>query len=89
MVRLSSLAKNLTAETAFTVLALARTLQARGKDVVELEIGDSPFPSTPNAKRERAPDTGRCESRSPTPATCTGSTSSGSRPSTRSTPRKA
>ena len=51
MPRLSSLARNLTAETAFTVLALARNLKARGKNVVELEIGDSPFPSTPNAKR--------------------------------------
>jgi len=50
MPRLSALAGQLTAETAFTVLALARTLKARGKDVVELEIGDSPFPSTPHAK---------------------------------------
>jgi aspartate aminotransferase len=50
MVRLSSLARNLRAETAFTVLALARQLKARGKDVVELEIGDSPFPSPPHAK---------------------------------------
>jgi aspartate aminotransferase len=50
MPRLSSLARNLTAETAFTVLAVARTLKAKGKEVVELEIGDSPFPSTPNAK---------------------------------------
>lgn len=50
MVRLSSLVKNLTAETAFTVLALARALKAQGKDVVELEIGDSPFPSPPHAK---------------------------------------
>ena len=50
MVRLSSLARNLTAETAFTVLALARALKAQGKDVVELEIGDSPYPSTPHAK---------------------------------------
>jgi aspartate aminotransferase len=50
MIRLSALARNLTAETAFTVLALARNLKARGKDVVELEIGDSPFPSTPHAK---------------------------------------
>jgi aspartate aminotransferase len=41
----------LTAETAFTVLAAARALKARGKDIVELEIGDSPFPSTPHAKR--------------------------------------
>ena len=51
MPRLSSLVRNLTAETAFTVLAIARSLKAQGKDVVELEIGDSPFPSTPNAKR--------------------------------------
>src|SRR5690242_11307243 len=50
MPRLSRLARELTAETAFTVLALARALKAAGKDVVELEIGDSPFPSTPNAK---------------------------------------
>jgi aspartate aminotransferase len=50
MPRLSSLARNLTAETAFTVLAIARALKAQGKDVVELEIGDSPFPSTPHAK---------------------------------------
>src|SRR5262245_24171837 len=50
MPRLSALARNLTAETAFTVLAVARALKARGKDVVELEIGDSPFPSTPHAK---------------------------------------
>src|SRR3954452_23059529 len=50
MIRLSALARNLTAETAFTVLALARALKAQGKDIVELEIGDSPFPSTPHAK---------------------------------------
>ncbi len=50
MPRLSALASNLTAETAFTVLAIARRLKAEGKDVVELEIGDSPFPSTPRAK---------------------------------------
>ncbi|MEO6811954.1 MAG: aminotransferase class I/II-fold pyridoxal phosphate-dependent enzyme [Isosphaeraceae bacterium] len=50
MPRLSALARGLTAETAFTVLALARGLKARGKDVVELEIGDSPFPTTPHAK---------------------------------------
>jgi aspartate aminotransferase len=48
--RLSSLVKNLSAETAFTVLAVARSLKANGRDVVELEIGDSPFPSTPHAK---------------------------------------
>jgi aspartate aminotransferase len=50
MPRLSALARDLNAETAFTVLAAARALKARGKDVVELEIGDSPFPSTPAAK---------------------------------------
>jgi aspartate aminotransferase len=50
MPRLSSLAQNLSSETAFTVLAVARALKAKGKDVVELEIGDSPFPSTPHAK---------------------------------------
>ncbi len=50
MPRLSRLASELRAETAFTVLALARSLKARGKDVVELEIGDSPFPTTPAAK---------------------------------------
>ncbi|MFO0908133.1 MAG: aminotransferase class I/II-fold pyridoxal phosphate-dependent enzyme [Isosphaeraceae bacterium] len=50
MPRLSALARDLTAETAFTVLAAARALKAQGKDVVELEIGDSPFPSTPHAK---------------------------------------
>lgn len=50
MPRLSTLARELTAETAFTVLAQARALKAKGKDVVELEIGDSPFSSTPHAK---------------------------------------
>ncbi len=50
MPRLSALSRDLKAETAFTVLALARALKAQGKDVVELEIGDSPFPSTPHAK---------------------------------------
>src|SRR4029079_4321172 len=37
-------------ETAFTVLAVARALKAAGKDVVELEIGDSPFETTASAK---------------------------------------
>jgi aspartate aminotransferase len=50
MPRLSHLASHLKSETAFTVLATARALKARGKDVVELEIGDSPFPTTPAAK---------------------------------------
>ena len=47
---LSEFTKSLTVETAFTVLAVAKQLKAGGKDVVELEIGDSPFDSTANAK---------------------------------------
>jgi aspartate aminotransferase len=47
---LSEFARSLTVETAFTVLAVAKQLKAQGKDVVELEIGDSPFESTPSAK---------------------------------------
>ena len=50
MIRLSALARDLKPESAFSVLARARLLKAEGKDVVELEIGDSPFPSTPHAK---------------------------------------
>src|SRR5215471_9800538 len=46
---LSSFASGLTAETAFDVLAVARQLQAGGKDVIALQIGDSPFPSTSSA----------------------------------------
>lgn len=38
-------------ETAFAVLAVAKRLKAAGKQVIELEIGDSPFPSTPAAKQ--------------------------------------
>jgi aspartate aminotransferase len=49
-VTLSEFAKNLDVETAFTVLAVAKALKAGGKDVVELEIGDSPFESTASAK---------------------------------------
>ncbi|MCB9951906.1 MAG: pyridoxal phosphate-dependent aminotransferase [Planctomycetaceae bacterium] len=48
--KLSQFALSLTVETAFTVLAAARKLKAAGKDVVELEIGDSPFESTASAK---------------------------------------
>jgi aspartate aminotransferase len=47
---LSEFAKNLNVETAFTVLAVAKALKAQGKDVVELEIGDSPFETTAAAK---------------------------------------
>ncbi|HUQ70335.1 MAG TPA: aminotransferase class I/II-fold pyridoxal phosphate-dependent enzyme, partial [Planctomycetaceae bacterium] len=48
--QLSDFAKSLTVETAFSVLAIAKQLKAAGKDVVELEIGDSPFESTAAAK---------------------------------------
>lgn len=46
----SDFARSLSVETAFTVLAAAKALKAKGKDVVELEIGDSPFNSTASAK---------------------------------------
>src|SRR5919201_1484322 len=49
-VRLSTFARGLTSETAFDVLAVARRLKAQGKDVIELQIGDSPFPSTKSAR---------------------------------------
>ena len=35
---------------AFDVLAVAKRLKAEGKDVIELQIGDSPFPSTASAR---------------------------------------
>lgn len=59
-VSLSSFAQSLTTETAFDVLAVARRLQAGGKDVIALQIGDSPFPSTASARAagKRAIDTG-------------------------------
>jgi aspartate aminotransferase len=46
----SSFAAGLKAETAFDVLAVAKRLKAAGKDVIELQIGDSPFPSPKNAR---------------------------------------
>ncbi len=46
---LSQFARGLSTETAFDVLAVARHLKAQGKDVIELQIGDSPFPSTKSA----------------------------------------
>lgn len=49
-VALSDFARQLSVETAFSVLAIAKSLKAAGKDVVELEIGDSPFESTHSAK---------------------------------------
>jgi aspartate aminotransferase len=48
-ITLSTFARSLKAETAFDVLAVAKQLKAKGKDVVELQIGDSPFPSTAHA----------------------------------------
>jgi aspartate aminotransferase len=48
-VTISNFARGLTAETAFDVLAVAKRLKSAGKDVIELQIGDSPFPSTKNA----------------------------------------
>jgi aspartate aminotransferase len=49
MATLSHFARGLSAETAFDVLAVAKRLKAAGKDVIELQIGDSPFPSTKSA----------------------------------------
>lgn len=46
---LSLFASGLTGETAFDVLAIAKKLKATGKDVIELQIGDSPFNSTKHA----------------------------------------
>ena len=46
----SDFARNVRVETAFNVLAVAKRLKASGKRVIELEIGDSPFPSTASAK---------------------------------------
>jgi len=45
----SQFASGLTSETAFDVLAMARKLAAQGKEVIELQIGDSPFPTPPAA----------------------------------------
>jgi aspartate aminotransferase len=46
---LSAFAQGLKAETAFDVLAVAKRLKAQGKDIIELQIGDSPFSSTRSA----------------------------------------
>jgi aspartate aminotransferase len=46
---LSQFARNLSSESAFDVLAVAKRLKAAGKDVIELQIGDSPFSSTHSA----------------------------------------
>ncbi|MCA9162074.1 MAG: aminotransferase class I/II-fold pyridoxal phosphate-dependent enzyme [Planctomycetales bacterium] len=45
----SKFASSVRAETAFEVLAVAKRLRAAGKDVIELEIGDSPFPTSASA----------------------------------------
>src|SRR5277367_5678471 len=46
---LSQFARGLSTETAFDVLAVAKRLKAQGKDVIELQIGDSPFNSSSSA----------------------------------------
>jgi aspartate aminotransferase len=48
-IRFSDFASSIRVETAFSVLAVAKRLAAEGKDVIELEIGDSPFPTPPAA----------------------------------------
>jgi len=48
-VKITRFAQGLTGETAFDVLAVAKRLKSAGKDVIELQIGDSPFPSTHHA----------------------------------------
>jgi len=45
----SQFASSVGVESAFSVLAVAKRLLAAGKDVIELEIGDSPFSTPPNA----------------------------------------
>ena len=47
----SEFASSLTEESAFTVLARAKQLKAEGRDIVELEIGDSPFDTPSSAKK--------------------------------------
>ena len=45
----SQFASSVGVESAFSVLAVAKRLIAAGKDVIELEIGDSPFSAPPGA----------------------------------------
>ena len=45
----SQFASSVGVESAFSVLAIAKRLAAEGKDVIELEIGDSPFATPPKA----------------------------------------
>jgi aspartate aminotransferase len=49
MLSFSTFASSVGVETAFSVLAVAKKLIAEGKDVIELEIGDSPFSTPPKA----------------------------------------
>lgn len=49
MIPFSHFARSVRPESAFDVLAVARRLKAAGKDVIELEIGDSPYPSSSSA----------------------------------------
>lgn len=49
-VSFSEFTRGIQVETAFNVLAVAKRLKLAGKRVIELEIGDSPFPSTASAK---------------------------------------
>ena len=58
----SDFANSVESESAFDVLAVAKRLIAAGKDVIELEIGDSPFPSSSSAAPavKQAIDEGHC-----------------------------
>src|SRR5262245_12580472 len=49
MPTLSAFARSLTTETAFDVLAVAKRHKANGQDVIELQIGVSPFPASASA----------------------------------------
>src|SRR5688572_28276332 len=49
MAQFSQFASSVGVESAFSVLAIAKRLMAAGKDVIELEIGDSPFATPPKA----------------------------------------
>lgn len=63
MPRFSRLVDAIEPEIAFEVLACARQLSVAGKEVIELEIGDSPFPSTAAAKKAGAAAIKRNETR--------------------------
>jgi aspartate aminotransferase len=49
MASFSKFASSVGVESAFSVLAIAKRLIGEGKDVIELEIGDSPFSTPPKA----------------------------------------